>query len=544
MKFDTVDLTEFWLQNDSRVHKDQELDLLFGRQRGEAEKKKERKMTARPDTVEITEGSATIQFPSANEVFYNPVQQYNRDISIAIIKTWSEISRQEAAKKAAAKDVGENSTAAKWAPKKIKILEALSASGLRSIRYAKEIGSDLVDSIVANDLSEDAVESIRRNTEFNKVPPGMINASWADACTLLYEHRPHANNFDVIDIDPYGSAVPFIDGAVQAVSEGGLLCITCTDLAVLAGSYPETCFGKYGGVPIRGDACHEMAVRLLLHTIQTSAGRYKRCIIPLASMSIDFYIRVFVRVVNSPILVKSVASNTSTVLRCVGCQTIHCIPMGRKETKDKGKIKYCFPKITPGVGDLCSECNHSFHIAGPAWTGEMHNQEFLKQLLLNLGKPEAASQYETHKRMLGMITVMQEELQEAPFLYSYASLSSVVRCTTINMLKLNSALLNAGFKVSSSHCHLNSFKTNAPTHVIWDIFRAWAKQVGVKAEYQIEGSPARAILSKLPTNPDLVVNFEPHPNANPVSRQVKLVRFEDHKGKNWGPKTRAKKRCV
>lgn len=36
-----------------------------------------------PDTQEttVTEGSAKIAFPSANEVFYNPVQEFNRDLT-------------------------------------------------------------------------------------------------------------------------------------------------------------------------------------------------------------------------------------------------------------------------------------------------------------------------------------------------------------------------------------------------------------------------------------------------------------------------------
>lgn len=41
--------------------------------------------------------------------------------------------------------------------------------------------------------------------------------------------------YDVIDLDPYGSAAPFLDAAVQSVADGGLLCITCTDMAVLSG---------------------------------------------------------------------------------------------------------------------------------------------------------------------------------------------------------------------------------------------------------------------------------------------------------------------
>jgi tRNA (guanine26-N2/guanine27-N2)-dimethyltransferase len=43
----------------------------------------------------VTEGKATILFPKHNEVFYNPVQQFNRDMSIAAIRTWNEVFTQE-----------------------------------------------------------------------------------------------------------------------------------------------------------------------------------------------------------------------------------------------------------------------------------------------------------------------------------------------------------------------------------------------------------------------------------------------------------------
>lgn len=47
----------------------------------------------------VTEGKATILFPKHNEVFYNPVQQFNRDMSIAAIRTWSEIYNNEKAER-------------------------------------------------------------------------------------------------------------------------------------------------------------------------------------------------------------------------------------------------------------------------------------------------------------------------------------------------------------------------------------------------------------------------------------------------------------
>lgn len=97
----------------------------------------------------------------------------------------------------------------------------------------------------------------------------------------------------------------FLDGAVQAVSEGGLLCITCTDMAVLAGGQSEICWTKYGGTCIRGiPFCHELGIRLLLHTVATCAGRYKRIIEPLLCCSIDYYVRIFVRIRTKPELVK------------------------------------------------------------------------------------------------------------------------------------------------------------------------------------------------------------------------------------------------
>lgn len=100
---------------------------------------------------------------------------------------------------------------------------------------------------------------------------------------VLYQHRDPLKRYNVIDLDPYGTASPFIDGAVQAVSDGGnehstcrvsnvsdlksksiygptdispfrhplgLLCVTCTDLAVLAGTnYTETWYGGHAISP-------------------------------------------------------------------------------------------------------------------------------------------------------------------------------------------------------------------------------------------------------------------------------------------------------
>lgn len=37
----------------------------------------------------------------------------------------------------------------------------------------------------------------------------------------------------------------------------GLLCVTCTDMAVFAGNFPEVAWSKYQSMPLRTKACHE-----------------------------------------------------------------------------------------------------------------------------------------------------------------------------------------------------------------------------------------------------------------------------------------------
>lgn len=43
----------------------------------------------------------------------------------------------------------------------------------------------------------------------------------------MYSHREEKKRVDVVDLDPYGTAAPFIDAAVQCVSDGGMpfLCL-------------------------------------------------------------------------------------------------------------------------------------------------------------------------------------------------------------------------------------------------------------------------------------------------------------------------------
>lgn len=38
---------------------------------------------------------------------------------------------------------------------------------------------------------------------------------------FMCQHRAEEARFDCVDLDPYGSAVPFLDAAMNAIADGG-----------------------------------------------------------------------------------------------------------------------------------------------------------------------------------------------------------------------------------------------------------------------------------------------------------------------------------
>ena len=89
------------------------------------------------------------------------MQEFNRDLSICVLNTFFEILKEEGGQPEKRRKKDKE----KEKPDKVRILEALAATGLRSIRYAKEVEG--FDEIIANDLSDEAVQMMKRNITVN-----------------------------------------------------------------------------------------------------------------------------------------------------------------------------------------------------------------------------------------------------------------------------------------------------------------------------------------------------------------------------------------
>lgn len=288
----------------------------------------------------VKEGKAQAYFhKTKNDVFYNPVQEFNRDLSIAVLNTYSSLHQN----------------------KKLNILEALAASGIRSMRYALEIEN--CSQVVANDFDSHAVELININARLNNVTD-KVRANCDDA--IVFMNKMTKNNFknldkseqiqfDCIDLDPYGSPAPFLDASLRAIKNDGILLVTATDAGVLCGNGADACYTKYGAVSHRTPSCHELALRILLQSINSHAIRYSKYITPLISLSIDFYFRLFLVVNEGQMRAKESIKNIGFYFLCNGCHSFYKQNYGQS-VPTSGNVKFV-PDKFPSIGPKCPNCN-------------------------------------------------------------------------------------------------------------------------------------------------------------------------------------------
>ncbi|KAK9883210.1 hypothetical protein WA026_001401 [Henosepilachna vigintioctopunctata] len=347
---------------------------------------------------------------------------------------------------------------------------------------------------------------------------------------FMYKHR-QGQKFDAIDLDPYGCPSIFLDSAVQAITDGGLLLVTATDMAVLAGNSPETCYAKYGSISLRIKCCHEMAIRILLQCIEAHANRYSRYIVPLLSISADFYIRVFVRVYSGAQKCKFSTSKLSNVYHCTGCDSFVLQPLGILRNQENFKnIKFCLP-AAPATSQKCEHCGGTQHMGGPLWSAPLHSIDFVQRLQENL-----TNELGTFRRIGGILQLITEELSDVPLYYTLEKLSGTIHVETPPMLSVRSAILNAGYRVSYTHMNKTSIKTDAPANVVWDIMRSWVEDHPVSTKRLINDSVAGKILAIKSTTK---YSFNLHPLANPESKKFGMLRFQANPQPHWGPGTRS-----
>lgn len=74
-------------------------------------------------------------------------------------------------------------------------------------------------------------------------------------------------------------------------------------------------------------------------------------------------------------------------------------------------------------------------MGGPIWSAPIHDSEFL-ELLMTTIQSDSLKTLETHPRIIGMLSVIQEELPDVPLYYAIGKMCSILKLEMIPVLKI------------------------------------------------------------------------------------------------------------
>lgn len=364
----------------------------------------------------IKEGKALIRVKKADKiskkmgVFYNPAMCLNRDISVLLLNS-----------------IGKNS---------LQIADPLAATGVRSIRFLKELGKNKIKNISINDNDKAAAGLIKQNLALNKIPyknNPRITMQNQDANLFLL----NSSGFDYIDIDPFGSPNFLLDSAAKRLSRNGILAVTATDTSALCGTFPKACLRKYWAVPKKDAVMHETGLRILIRKIQLVAAQYDKALTPVFSYSKEHYMRVFLR-------------------------------------NDKGKNK----------ADGILKQHGCFNGSGPMWLGSLWDAKSCSKILSSALKSRA---FKKNKDLTRFLKIIKEESKINAV--GFYDLHEICEKNKIRHLQkkevIKSMIKRKGFLVSDTHFKGEGIRSNIELRLLLDYLKLYSK-TKVKGDYKLK----------------------------------------------------------
>ncbi len=356
------------------------------------------------------------------DVFYNPVMEFNRDISVLAVESYQRcVSRN------------------------LKILDAMTGCGIRGIRYAVEVNK--VAHVVLSDVQHTAIELAKRNIERNGVED-RVEAACMDANLVLTLHNTPHDRFDVVDLDPFGSPAPFLDSAIRGASNNALVLLTATDMPPLCGIRPNAALRKYGGRPLRTEYCHEVAVRLLVASLVSASARHDMGIEVKLTHSTDHYVRIYVTVRHG-------ATRANESLGRLG-YLAHCFHCSYRELSNK---------VTT-IGSNCKVCGGRYAFAGPLWIGNLYDKKFC-DLMLDLVDSKRLGK---KNRVIHSLKKIIDEI-ECPTYYRIDRLSDRHQTRTPKPERVVEEVQKMGYLASLTHFHGYGIRTDAGPKILEQILR-------------------------------------------------------------------------
>jgi len=359
--------------------------------------------------LDASSGEPLQHLMSEAPVFYNPVMATNRDTAVLGLRAHTR-GREE-----------------------VSVCEPMCGTGVRGIRLALEAEAQQV---VMGDLSPTALKVAQANAALNGVSH-LVRLRLLDASLLMSLHGYPGGRFSYLDVDPYGSPAPFIDSAVTATENHGLLAVTATDMAPLCGVNPKACLRKYGGNPVSGEFCHEAAVRLVAGALVRGSAVHEVAATPTFSYYADHYVRVYVRLDKGAKRADRALDQMGYVKYCRRCLHREASKEGREEE--------------------CPLCGAQMQTGGPMWLGELAEEGFTEAMLV---EAEALTHL-VGSRAAGLVKQVRAEIGYGPGFYEIDKVCSLAGAPSLSTEDALSRIREAGFRVTMAHYSDRAIKTDA-----------------------------------------------------------------------------------
>lgn len=345
------------------------------------------------------------------DVFYNPIMKLNRDISMLVIKTYFTLNHK----------------------KKIKFCDPMGASGIRELRFLKDIPK-MFEKLTIGDISANAIDNIKENFKLNQIPMDLIELKRAEAINTIASQY-----YDFIEIDPFGSPVEFIDTAIQRIKHNGILSVTATDTAALCGTYPKTTLRRYNIRVKKTLYYEEIGLRNLIAHCQVQGAKYDKALIPIISYSSDHYYKIFFKIEDG----RERAYNVVNNLKYISWD---------KDNQETKILKY--------------EEENSF---GKTYVCDLVNKEFLKTMIDNINL------IKDNKKITKLLNNLLEEEQIVGY-FIPAKLQKTYKINNCPKFEiLGEELIKNGYSYSRPHNNRFGIKTNCNSQEFVNILKKFEK---------------------------------------------------------------------
>jgi tRNA (guanine26-N2/guanine27-N2)-dimethyltransferase len=333
----------------------------------------------------VPEKSLGSKEPPTYPAFFNPAARVNRDVSVAMAR----VTRPAT------------------------FLDALAGVGARGVRIAREACESVDVTLV--EFNRVSLQIARKNARRNDVYA---------RCTLVHEESNaflhsrfgRLERFDAVDIDPFGTPAPYVQGGLSAASEGAIVSITATDTATLCGVFPTAALRRYGASIHKTEFAHEAGIRVLAGFCSRVGGTLDIGVEPVAAHSTLHYMRVYLRVSRG-------AERSDECLKELGyviaCQSCH-----------EDSVSRVFSSRCPGCG-ADAKC------VGPMWTGKLIDEKLVSKAVAECEEAGFKEAGGTLSDTLGMGSL-------PPFSYSMAATTAREKVSSVRFQRVVDSLRAMG----------------------------------------------------------------------------------------------------